>query len=407
MKKWIFIILISLSLSGCSSSHQKADPMNGRPLSKETDFEGWEEQEENDAYKLKKIDMKPHEKEEVSDRVLTTAKKCQAVYRKADKGNAENVILEEETVHKMIETAAKSGQSITCGGEDYNMLNYEAVDKALRQAEEGKDAETEFYEINTSGNLNYTRLQFIDQNLFVTSVSVVFDDHAKAQIQQIEKIQAYDWKYTEKGWLIWEKALSRNQEMDMHVFYRILPLDEKCRELGNKCILRVSYFCNNLFLTDWDVNSMENLEFNDLYDFLYQMKYGEKIKEEVYQGGIPKTEFEEVVQSFFDISTEKLEKFARYDKEKGVYPWEPIGLWNRIQQFQPFPEVVSCTENEDGSLTLSVEAVFTEEGRDCSFRHEVIIKEKGEDWIYLGNKVDKEDAYRIPEYRPRREYNTK
>lgn len=62
-------------------------------------------------------------------------------------------------------------------------------------------------------------------------------------------------------------------------FYRILPLDEQCRELGNKCITPVSYFCNNLFLVDWNQNSLENIEFNDLFEFLYTMKYGEKIDE--------------------------------------------------------------------------------------------------------------------------------
>lgn len=209
---------------------------------------------------------------------------------------------------------------------------------------------------------------------------------------------------TDKGWIIWEKALSRNQEMDMHVFYRILPLDEQCRELGNKCITPVSYFCNNLFLVDWNQNSLENIEFNDLFEFLYTMKYGEKIDEKKYASGIPKVEFEEVVTTYFDISIETLEIYAQYDDVKGVYPWEAIGPWNRIQQFQPFPEVVNCIENEDGSLTLTVEAVFQEEGTDCSFRHEVTIREEGDKWIYLGNCIEREGAYKIPEYKPRRDF---
>lgn len=81
-----------------------------------------------------------------------------------------------------------------------------------------------------------------------------------------------------------------------------------------------------------------------------------------------------------------------------------IGPWNRIQQFQPFPEVVNCIENEDGSLTLTVEAVFQEEGTDCSFRHEVTIREEGDKWIYLGNCIEREGAYKIPEYKPRRDF---
>ena len=117
------------------------------------------------------------------------------------------------------------------------------------------------------------------------------------------------------------------------------------------------------------------------------MKYGEKIDEKKYASGIPKVEFEEVVTTYFDISIETLEIYAQYDDVKGVYP-----------------EVVNCIENEDGSLTLTVEAVFQEEGTDCSFRHEVTIREEGDKWIYLGNCIEREGAYKIPEYKPRRDF---
>ena len=149
---------------------------------------------------------------------------------------------------------------------------------------------------------------------------------------------------------------------------------------------------------------MENIEFNDLFDFLYEMKYGKKPDEEKYRNGIPKEEFENVVRTYFDLSAENLEVYARYDREKGVYPWEAIGPWNRVQQFQPFPEVVKCEENGDGIWTLYVEAVFVEEGTDCSFQHEVTMKEMDGRWIYLGNKVDRDGSYSIPGYKARREF---
>ena len=73
---------------------------------------------------------------------------------------------------------------------------------------------------------------------------------------------------------------------------------------------RLVTFCNNLFLVDWNQNSLENIEFNDLFEFLYTMKYGEKIDEKKYASGIPKVEFEEVVTTYFDISIETLEIYA-------------------------------------------------------------------------------------------------
>ena len=269
--------------------------------------------DENDDYELKNIEMGRKEEKDISDRLRKMVGKCKRIYSQADKGNASNIVLEEETVHTMIESIAEENVAITCGSHDYNMLNYKQVDDALSLAKTGENTETEFFVINTSGVWIYNKLQFKNKDLYVTSATAAFDDNMSPHIVQIEKIQVYDWNYTDKGWIIWEKALSINQEMDMHVFYRILPLDEQCRELGNKCITPVSYFCNNLFLVDWNQNSLENIEFNDLFEFLYTMKYGEKIDEKKYASGIPKVEFEEVVTTYFDISIETLEIYAQYD----------------------------------------------------------------------------------------------
>lgn len=161
------------------------------------------------------------------------------------------------------------------------------------------------------------------------------------------------------------------------------------KEIDKKCIVPVSYFCNNLFLTDWDMEHLDQIEFNDLFDSLYIMKTGNRLDSAKYSEGIPKEEFESIVQTYFDITIEDLRKYARYNESKGIYPWNAIGPWNRVQQFQPFPEVVKCVENEDGTLAVHVEAIFVEQGMDCSFSHIVTIREdKNGEWVYCGNKVN-------------------
>lgn len=393
-KLLLFIRLISLM--GCSAPQQNEAGTDTGVQS--------ESEAEEDNYQVHYIDIQKEEKEKVERLLSLVGDSCKDIYSRADKGDSSDVVLDEETVHKMAEAAASQGVAVTCGNYDYNMLNYEKVDEILCNAPDSKDSETEFYEITTNGYIKYFGLQLENQELIVTYANAAFDEAMVLHVQQLEKFKVYDWEYTEKGWLIWEKALSRNQEMDMHSFVRILPLDEKCRELGNKYIRPVSYFCNNLFLVDWDINSMDKIEFNDLYDFLYEMKYGEKLNQEEVQEGIAKGEFESVIRTFFDISTEDIESFARYDFENMIYPWEPIGAWNRVQQFQPFPEVVKCTENPDGTWALYVEAVLVEDGTDCSFKHTVTMKEKDGRWIYLGNDVDDDGEGKIPGYKPRREF---
>lgn len=356
------------------------------------------------SYQVKEIDMEEAEEDRVKDRIKKMENLIGALYEEAEKGDSANVALNEDAVHGMIDTAGAAGLSVTCGSHDYNMLNYEPIDECLRKAMAGERAETEFYEMTASGYFRYFRLQAEDGELTVAYANAAFNQKGELQIRQMEKFQVYDWEYTEKGWLIWEKALSRNQEMDMHSFFRILPLDDMCRELCREYISPVNYFCNNLFLTDWNMDSMENIEFNDLYDVLYAMKYGVSPDEGDIGEGIPKEEFEMVVQTYFDISTADLEKYARFDSVSNTYPWAPIDPWNRARSLQPFPEVVMCENNGDGTWTLHVEAVLVEAGSDCCYKHTVTMKEENGSWIYVGNDVDEEGSRNIPRYVPRRNF---
>ena len=401
--KSMIVLVCLLFLSGCAAGKRGSRDNAEKQPEESVGSMLSDGQEADDNYETDYIDMEENEKQSINNLISDLGGVCKDIYIRADKGDASNVVLDEETVHAMAEAAAARGWAVTCGSYDHNMLNYEDVDRALKGAAEGETLQTEFYEITTSGYFRYFRLSAEDRELTVTYANAAYNDNMDLQIRQMEKFRVYDWEYTEKGWLIWEKALSKNQEMDMHSFFRILPLDEKCRELCDRYILPVSYFSNNLFLTDWDAGSMDRIEFNDLYDFLYEMKYEEKLDEEAAAGGIPKAQFEEVVLTYFDISVEQLEKYARYDAAAGVYPWEPVNAWNRVRQVQPFPEVVRCEENQDGTWTLYVEGILIVAGDDCAFRHRVTMRERDGRWVYVANDID-EDENNVPGYIPRREF---
>lgn len=416
--KYLTVLFSITCLTGCSGAYTGSFPAETVPgtasreeaeagavpaLGNSTDS-GSKDTENSDPCEADYIDLTENEKRSVQRRISSAGDLCREIYAAADKGSSSNIVLDEEIVHEMIAAVSGQGAAVTCGSYDFNMLNYEKTDSSLRDAAEGKHSNTEFYEITASGHIKYFALESEKGEMTVTYANSKFNEDAELRIQQLEKFRVYDWEYTDKGWLIWEQALSRNQEMDMHSFFRILPLDEMCRELGNQYILPVSYFCNNLFLTEWDTDSMDKIEFNDLYDFLYAMKYGEALDADSVQGGIPKDEFESVVLTFFDLPKEALETIARYDSGTGLYPWEAIGAWNRVRQLQPFPEVVKCTENPDGTWALDVEAILIENGDDCAFRHTVTMKEEDGRWIYLGNHIPEEEKERAPGYRPRREF---
>lgn len=394
-----FMIIGSLTiLSGCGA------PGHVSKQEEEKSGEDRKDEEGNLDYEIQNVELTEEEKEEAIEKLRLLMENCRNLYQESVSGEAGDIMLPEQKVHQMIELAAERGTAVTCESYDYDMQNFEAVAACLREAEK-RDVETEFYVINTSGIFRYRHLQFEDGGLFVTTASAVFDENLCPQIQQMEKIRAYSWEYTEKGWLIWEKALSRNQEMDMHIFCRIVPLDKRCRQITEECIRPVSYFCNNLFLEDWDENSLEKIKYNDLFEFLYFMTTGIRLGDTEYSSGVPKDEFEAVICRYFDITPEELEKYAEYEEELGVYPRSAVGCWNRIPQFQPFPEVVSCVEHADGTVTAYVEAVYREAGLDYAFGHAVTLRwEEGRGWVYLSNKIDYENAVHIPDYRARKEY---
>ncbi|MFQ7527828.1 MAG: DUF6070 family protein [Mediterraneibacter gnavus] len=44
-----------------------------------------------------------------------------------------------------------------------------------------------------------------------------------------------------------------------------------------KCVLPLGYQGNNLLCSNWDREHLEGLDYNGLYEYLYQMKYQKKI----------------------------------------------------------------------------------------------------------------------------------
>lgn len=57
--------------------------------------------------------------------------------------------------------------------------------------------------------------------------------------------------------------VTRNEIME-YMAYRVLSLDETCRELNRKYILPIGYERNNMFLTDWSEEEFAELDFYDI-----------------------------------------------------------------------------------------------------------------------------------------------
>lgn len=178
-------------------------------------------------------------------------------------------------------------------------------------------------------------------------------------------------------------------------WHRVLSLDETCRELNRKYILPIGYERNNMFLTDWSEEEFAELDFYDMFDLFYQenhtangeFTFGNAMgTSAVYL--ISKEKFEPVIKSKFKISSEVLQSKTVYYPCEEVYEYKPRGLEETEYPEYPYPEVIGYVNNDDGTLTLKVQAVFPYRGVSKAYIHEVTVRDTKDGGIqYVGNRI--------------------
>jgi hypothetical protein len=178
--------------------------------------------------------------------------------------------------------------------------------------------------------------------------------------------------------------------------FRVQPLDKTCRELNRKYVMPLGYALNNLLITNWDNQNYTELDFYDLYEKMYYMKYGKQVPYEANYGGaeyeVPEDEFEEVIKTYLPFSNSEIEKGTFYNSDNRTFRYRPRGLYDCEFPYEPYPEVISYEKLQDGTLKLTIEAVWEIRMLDQAITSELMIKpmEDGS-FQYLSNKVIKSD----------------
>ena len=193
--------------------------------------------------------------------------------------------------------------------------------------------------------------------------------------------------------------------MDGSCMLRVKPMSEDLREMSKKCVYGIGYQGNNLLTSNWDISHMEKLDYTGLYQYLYEMEYQEKPDFEIYQDGIPKEDFENLIQKYLPVTAEHLREYAVFDKETQTYEWARLGCGNAVLSYfgTSVPEVTGIKENKDGTVTLTVDAVCDMViCEDAFITHELTVqfKEDGS-FMYLGNQILDDGMMKIPEYQYR------
>jgi len=106
--------------------------------------------------------------------------------------------------------------------------------------------------------------------------------------------------------------------------------------------------------------------------------------------------------SCLPVTREELREYAAYDSDSGMYEWIDLGVGNRTLGaiVSCIPEVTAAEKNDDGTMTLTVDAVCESMADDSFLTHCLVIRtDEAGNVRYLSNKVE-EGARKetLPEY---------
>ena len=410
MKKCIwFIILISCLLCGCIRKDRTSDSqlMDSRDVDSTEENENAKEATEQWG-KGYDLPVDEQERKEAELQCKEMMERISGIYESAYKGEASNVVLDDKTVLEMQRKLMETEYPVTTLITYSNMGNYESVDSFLEDCMVGKSGSVVIYEIHDDG---IGRLKFIfdGTDMYVVSAGGIWNDNNKPGISYISYTRIKDWKYTEKGWFCYELCVPEPPEvseiMDGSCLIRIKPMTEEQREMSERCVRGLGYQGQNLLCSNWDAENMSELDYNGMFEYLYGMKYGEKFNSEDYPNGIPKEEFESLIMEYLPITAEQIQDYAAFDEENQTYYWVRLGCFNYAPTFfgTSLPEVVDIKENEDGTVTLTVEAVCDMViCDDAVITNELTVRfaEDGS-FQYLGNKILNDGIMQIPDYQYR------
>ena len=319
------------------------------------------------------------------------AGKCfQDIYTSA---SASGTLENPKTMEAILECLGSAGYSAVDEDNQFNMTHPEPVEAFCQKVSEGQPGEMRLIVVMSAASFSCYDFSSDGDGVEITKCVVNWNEN-QPEAGFKEEFSAVSWTYTDKGYLFFERSLPTGYEKTMgYTGIRVKPLDVRCREACRDYIAPVNYYLNNMFICDWDETNFNTLNFYDLFELLYRMDYGREspygIETEDSRYEIPENEFEELFLKYFNMDAETLQKRTVYHKENQMYQYRPRGMHDaaRITNI-PYPEVVDCIQNSDGTLTLTVDAIWPAKMMDKAFSHQVVIRpmEDGS-FQYVSNAV--------------------
>ncbi len=232
-------LIVAVHLSGCSDF-------------KEEDSENIAYQPEQQERKTTdEITMKRSETEEKE--VEEILEICSKTYEKAAE---EGKLGDLEMIRGLVNCLGEKGYTAVDHENQINMTEYENVIQFCEKAETKKSGRMTIIEVARNGSCIIRNMETQDGNVNVIRSYYVYED-GELKLSSEDLYRAESWEYTEDGYLMFSGRLAfegsyevtKSETME-YMAYRVLPLDETCRELNRRYILPIGYERNNMFLAD-------------------------------------------------------------------------------------------------------------------------------------------------------------
>lgn len=380
MKKYSVILICLLCLIFGVSCSKKEDTAE-------------KNQEQMKSYQtVGDLEISEKEQEKISEGLLKAAE----VYSEQFK---DTELLDETGISAVVSVLGENGYCAIDEENQLNMVNADQLESFLSSLKAEKNEEAVVYLVGDSGEL--VRLDFYARGGSLVYIRTVakWNERKKPEITYMGGFEAKSWKYTDRGYLFFEKKQAAGYDGETpYSMIRVSQISEENRQAAATYIENIGYLNQNLFTSDWTEADFSGLDLMDLYEYLYADLYGKHFDADAYQDGIPKEEFEAVFQHYFQISSEKIQELVPFDAEKQKYQWEEREGADYTSARSLDPEVTEIKDNGDGTLTLSVAVVWAEKETDQAFVHKLTVRPLSDgSYQYVSNEVEDSEDNLIPE----------